>query len=157
MMGGPSVAASNSNTDDERELLAALMSAPAVGVPHAADEETRTTYMDRRRAQAEAYGQFVAKGPIYWPGTGTLVFNTGHAVPLEHVEKWELELADLVERVASPELARVGRRFAERQVELAEAMPGGEHAPADADDGNTGGKVRPAKSAAKSADSKNAE
>lgn len=147
--------AAQSKNDDERELLAALMSAPAVGVPHAADEETRTTYLDRRRAQAEAYGQFVAKGPIYWPGTGTLVFNTGHAVPLEHVEKWELETADLVERVASPELARNGRRFAERQVELAEALPEGVGDPsADSDDGNTGGKVRPTKSAAKTADSK---
>lgn len=152
MMGGPSVAASKSNIDDERELLTALMSSPAVGVPHAADEQTRTTYMDRRRAQTEAYGQFVAKGPIYWPGTGILVFATGHAVPLEHVEKWDLELADLVERVATPELARAGRRFAEKQAELAEALPGGEHAPADADDGNTGGKVRTSKSTAKSAE-----
>jgi hypothetical protein len=100
--------ADNKNNSDEQELLRAVLSSPAVGVPHAADEETRQTFMDRRRDQAEAYGQFVAKGPIYWPGTGTLVFSTHAQVPIEHVEKWFLEEAGLVERVASPEAARHG-------------------------------------------------
>lgn len=97
-------------TDEERELLRALVSSPAIGVPHGASDEDRQTYAERRLQQQEAYGQFVAKGPIYWPGTGILVFATGQSVPLEHVEKWELEEADVVERVATPELARAGRR-----------------------------------------------
>ncbi len=101
----------NSTTDDERELMRALVSGPAIGVPQTADAATRETFTDRRMAQREAYGQFVAKGDIYWPGTGTLVFTEGMAVPVEHVEKWLLEDADLVQRVASPRLARAGARF----------------------------------------------
>lgn len=91
--------------------LRALLSGPAVGVPQHADEETRKTFTDRRMGQREAYGQFVADGPIYWPGTGILVFAEGQQVPVEHVEKWMLEDAGMVHRVASPMLARAGRRF----------------------------------------------
>jgi hypothetical protein len=98
-------------TDDERELVRALVSGPAVGVPQHADEQTRTTFQDRRMAQREAYGQFIAKGPIYWPGTGILVFTEGQPVPVEHVEKWLLAEADMVQRVASPKLAAAGARF----------------------------------------------
>lgn len=136
--------------NDERELLRSVLSSPAVGVPHTADEQARKTFADRRRDQAEAYGQFVAKGPIYWPGTGTLVFNTGAAVPIEHVEKWDLELADVVERVATPELARAGRRHADRAEEMASAMSEGEPSSQDSDDGNTGGQPRKSTTAVKS-------
>lgn len=111
MRGGPAVAESQSMTDDDRELARALVSGPAVGVPQHADEETRTTFLDRRMAQREAYGQFVAESPIYVPGTGTLAFNTGAQVPIEHVEKWDLELAGVVRRVATPRMAAAGRRF----------------------------------------------
>lgn len=89
--------------------LAMLLSAPAVGVPHAADEQTRQTYIERQLAQRETYGQFRATGPIYVPGTGTLAFNKDQQVPMEHVEKWELEEAGLVKRVATPEHARAGK------------------------------------------------
>jgi hypothetical protein len=118
MKGGPAVAESHSKAGadpqggaDEQELLRALVSGPAVGVPQHADEQTRKTFQDRRMGQREAYGQFVADGDIYWPGTGTLVFTQGMAVPMEHVEKWLLEEAGLVHRVASPRLAAAGRRF----------------------------------------------
>lgn len=110
-MGGPAVAEQKQRTDDERELLRALVSGPAVGVPQHADAATKETFTERRMAQREAYGQFIAKGPIYWPGTGILVFTEGQPVPMEHVEKWELEAADMVQRVASPKLARAGQRF----------------------------------------------
>lgn len=109
--GGPAVAEHNKTEDSERELLRALLSGPAVGVPHHADEETRTTFTERRQAQMEAYGQWVATSPIYVPGSGILAFNVGAQVPIEHVEKWNLELAGVVARVATPELARAGRRF----------------------------------------------
>lgn len=101
----------NDTLDDEQELLRALVSGPAVGVPHHADEQTRETFTERRMLQREAYGQFVADGPIYWPGTGILVFTEGMPVPVEHVEKWLLEEAGMVHRVASPRLARAGARF----------------------------------------------
>lgn len=96
---------------DEQELLRALVSGPAVGVPQHADQATRETFTDRRMMQREVYGQFVADGPIYWPGTGILVFTEGMQVPVEHVEKWLLEEAEMVHRVASPRLARAGARF----------------------------------------------
>lgn len=105
------MAEQKNRTDDEQELLRALVSAPAVGVPQHASEEVRQTFHDRRMAQREAYGQFVANAPIYWPGTGILVFTEGMPVPMEHVEKWDLEEAGFVNRVADPRLARAGRRF----------------------------------------------
>jgi hypothetical protein len=111
MKGDPVVAESKSMTDDERELARALVSGPAVGVPQHADEQTRQTFLDRRMQQREAYGQFVADGPIYWPGTGILVFTEGMPVPVEHVEKWLLEEAGMVHRIASPRLAAAGARF----------------------------------------------
>jgi hypothetical protein len=105
------VAEQTDKDESEREQLRALLSGPAVGMPQAADTQARMTYQNRRMDQMEAYGQFVADGPIYWPGTGTLVFNEGQQVPVEHVEKWDLETAGLVHRVASAKLARAGRRF----------------------------------------------
>jgi hypothetical protein len=121
--GGPAVAEQSTQDESEREQLRMLLSGPAVGMPQAADMGERETYQSRRLDQLEAYGQFVAKGPIYWPGTGTLVFNTGAQVPVEHVEKWDLELADLVQRVATPRLARAGRRF---DAEHGGQVPGGD-------------------------------
>jgi|ERR1041384_6506533 hypothetical protein len=109
-MGGPAVAEQSSTQHGEEELRA-LLSAPAVGVPQHADEKTRETHQNRRMDQREAYGQFVADGEIYWPGTGILVFTEGMQVPVEHVEKWLLEEAGMVHRVASPRLARAGARF----------------------------------------------
>lgn len=100
--------ADSSKKTEENELLQALLSAPAVGTPHAADDETRETWLQRRHDQAEAYGQFLANGPIYVPGTGTLAFTTDAQVPIEHVEKWHLEDAGLVRRVAQPAEARRG-------------------------------------------------
>ncbi len=97
--------------DDEKALLRALVSGPAVGVPQHADEGVRETFTERRMAQREAYGQYIAAGPIYVPGTGTLAFNKDQQVPIEHVEKWMLVEADMVHRVASAELARAGARF----------------------------------------------
>ena len=111
MRGGPAVAEQEIKQDDERELLRALVSGPAVGVPQHADEGVRETFTERRMAQREAYGQFVADGDVFWPGTGILVFTTGMPVPTEHVEKWDLELAGVVHRIASPRLARAGARF----------------------------------------------
>jgi hypothetical protein len=140
----------DSTTDSGRaDELRMLLSAPAVGVPHgSATQEERQSYAERRLAQRETYGQYTATGPIYWPGTGILVFTTGQEVPLEHVEMWELELAGVVERVASPELARAGRRFASKaegarwaaaQTEADEQQPGGDESPqGDTDPGQAG-------------------
>lgn len=162
-MGGPAVAEQKQRTDDERELLRALVSGPAVGVPQHADAETKKTFTERRMEQREAYGQFVADGPIYWPGTGILVFTEGQPVPMEHVEKWELETAGMVHRVASPKLARAGQRFSadkggqvtggdgnadiavEPQPTATPPAPSGEEA-AKADEGGTS--TKPAKRAA---------
>ncbi len=162
------------NNGDDRELMRALLSGPAVGVPHAADEATRETFSERRMGQREAYGQFVATGDIYWPGTGTLVFTEGMQVPIEHVEKWLLEDADLVQRVASPRLARAGARFPAGQggqvtggdgVVLAEPhveptatppAPSGEAA-AEADEGGTEDKAeKPARSTRSTGSAKSA-
>lgn len=128
MKGGPAVAEPQNKTRDEQELLRALVSGPAVGVPQHADEQTRKTFQDRRMAQREAYGQFVADGDVYWPGTGILVFTQGMAVPVEHVEKWLLEDAGMVHRIASPRLAAAGARFPADQ--------GGQVTGGDGADGN---------------------
>lgn len=103
----------DTSTDSGRaDELRMLLSAPAVGVPHgSATEEERTTFAERRLAQREAYGQWQATGPIYWPGTAILCYDTGAQVDVEAVERWQLDEAGVVERVASPELARFGRRF----------------------------------------------
>ncbi len=141
--------------------LRALLSAPAVGVPQHANAEVRQTFADRRAAQREAYGQFVADHEIYWPGTSTLVFTTGQQVPMEHVEKWDLETNGMVHRVASPALARAGKRFAAKDggqvvggdgnpdvpaehlpVTTTPPAPSGEQAAADDEGGTTESKRR---------------
>lgn len=104
-------------TDADRELMELHRSIAtqghAAGLPSGAagvDPTAITTWEARRAAQREAYGQFVALGPIHIGNT--LAFHTGQAVPLEHVIRYDLEGQELVARVATPELARVGKTFA---------------------------------------------
>ena len=108
------MAASKSTNDQELvELQRALLTAPTVDVPHQeADDETVRAFMKRRAAQREAYGQFTANSDIYDPMGGTLVFTPGMPVPLEHVEKWDLESAGVVNRVATADEARKGAALA---------------------------------------------
>lgn len=104
----------NTQADDDQELAELqrqVLASPSVGLPKGADQATLRTFVERRRAQAEAYGQFVALGDIYEPFTQDKAFTAGMQVPIEHIEKWDLEAAKLVTRVASPELARKGLRF----------------------------------------------
>ena len=49
------------------------------------------------QAQAEEYGSFVAKGPIYVDGA--LAFTAGHTVPKSTVEKFKYDEQGLVEKV----------------------------------------------------------
>lgn len=95
------------------ELQRALLSAPTTGVPATGDPEARKAYLGRRAAQREAYGQFVANQEIYDPDGSALIFAAGMPVPLEHVERFGLEETGMVDRIASPELARKGARFGE--------------------------------------------
>ncbi len=93
--------------DQELAALTALLSGPTVDAPHnEPSPEARQTFMERRMAQREAYGQFVATVDIYDPAGDIVVFTAGQAVPIEHVENWHLEDAGMVERVATPEEAR---------------------------------------------------
>lgn len=105
--------ASTSKGKDDQESVEArrdLLSGPTVGTPHAeANPEAARSFMQRRAAQREAYGQFVAEEDIYDPDGNALVFTAGMQVPVEHVEKWELEDVGKVRRVATPEEAR--KRF----------------------------------------------
>jgi hypothetical protein len=105
-------------TDADRELIELQRSLSAsgagiAGLPSgaavAADPEVVRTWELRRAAQAEAYGQYVADGDIYIGNA--LTFTNGQAVPLEHVIRFELEERGQVNRVATPEMARLGRRF----------------------------------------------
>lgn len=93
------------------ELQRALLSSPTTGVPATGDPEARKAYLGRRAAQREHYGQFVAASDIFDPDGSALIYTAGSAVHLEHVERWGLEETGMVERVASPELARRGARF----------------------------------------------
>ncbi len=93
--------------DQELAELTALLSGPTVDTPHnEPNPEVRQTFMERRMQQREAYGQFVAEVDIYDPEGSIVVFTAGQAVPVEHVERWRLEEAGMVNRVASPEEAR---------------------------------------------------
>ena len=92
------------------ELQRALLSAPTTGVAASGDPEVRKAYLGRRAAQREAYGQFVATGDICDPDGSALIVTAGQPVPLEHVERFDLEVLNMVERVATPELARRGMR-----------------------------------------------
>jgi hypothetical protein len=75
----------------------------------AADPEAIRTWELRLAAQREAYGQFVAAGPI-WIGNA-MTFDSGQAVPLEHVIRFNLLEREQVNRVATPEMARLGKVF----------------------------------------------
>jgi hypothetical protein len=112
-------------SDADQELLelqrSALTHGHAAGLPAGvADPAAIATWEQRREAQREAYGQFVAAGPIYHGNA--LAFNTGQQVPLEHVIKWRLVEQQMVNRVATPELARAGRAF-ESEDDYYEANP----------------------------------
>jgi hypothetical protein len=107
------VASSNSKKgsgDQELiELQRALLSGPTTDLPQAEpDQDVTRAFMERRAAQREAYGQFVAAGDIYDPMGNSKVFTAGMQVPMEHVEKWDLEATGMVTRVATAEEARRG-------------------------------------------------
>jgi hypothetical protein len=55
------------------------------------------------KAQAEEYGTFVAKGPIYLDGV--LAHTEGHAVPKSNVERHKLEEQGLVSKVKKSDQA----------------------------------------------------
>ncbi len=114
-------------SDADQELLelqrSALTSGATPGVPvgdAARDPEVIRTWEARWSAQKEAYGQFVAAAPIHIGNC--LAFDTGHAVPLEHVIRYDLEALDLVYRVGTPEMARLGKQF-ESEREFLAANP----------------------------------
>jgi hypothetical protein len=93
------------------ELQHALLTSPTVDAPHnEPNPEVRETFMQRRVAQREAYGQFVAIEDVYDPDGNIVVFTKGQAVPIEHVEKWQLEDVGMVTRVASADEARTAFR-----------------------------------------------
>ncbi len=105
-----------SDADQELRDLQRAMSAQGTevaGMPSgaavAADPEAVAAWEKRRAAQREAYGQYVAAGPIYIGNA--LAFNTGQPVPLEHVITYDLEGREQVNRVATPEMARLGKVF----------------------------------------------
>lgn len=104
-------------SDADRELLelqrSQHMSGPAAGTPSPEavqrDPDAVSTWEQRRAAQREAHGQYVAAGPIHIGNA--LAFVTGMAVPLEHVIRYDLWDKELVYRVANPEQARAGKTF----------------------------------------------
>jgi hypothetical protein len=117
------------HTDEDQELLelqralSASGAAPA-GLPSgaavAADPEVIRTWELRQAAQREAYGQFVADGDV-WIGN-CMTFTGGQPVPLEHVIRFQLDERHQVNRVATPEMARVGKVF-ETDDEFLDANP----------------------------------
>lgn len=101
------------------ELQKALLSGPTADVPFGeTDPVVRQTFADRRAAQREAYGQFVATQEIYDPDGTILAFAPDHPVPVEHVEKWDLERTGHVVRVATADEARAGRRTEKKPTAL---------------------------------------
>lgn len=117
------------HTDTDQELLelqralSASGAAPA-GLPSgaavAADPEVIRTWELRLAAEREAYGQYVADGDI-WIGN-CMTFASGQPVPLEHVIRFQLDERHQVNRVATPEMARVGKVF-ETDEEFLDANP----------------------------------
>lgn len=113
-MGRGAVVASTSKqksaADQELvELQKALLSGPTTDIPHGEpDQEVVRAFIKRRADQREAYGQFVANEHIYDPMGNTLAFTKGMQVPIEHVEKWDLESTGHVTRTATAEEARKG-------------------------------------------------
>lgn len=103
-------------SDADKELMELQRSVAtqghAAGLPHgpaASDPNTVTTFEARRAAQREAWGQFVALGPITIGNAQAFV--AGNQVPLEHVIRFSLLDQELVARIATPEQARVGKTF----------------------------------------------
>jgi hypothetical protein len=91
------------------ELQRALLSGPTTDVPYAeGDPDVTRAFIQRRADQREAYGQFVAVQDIFDPMGTSLTFTKGMQVPVEHVEKWDLEATGMVSRVASADEARRG-------------------------------------------------
>jgi hypothetical protein len=114
-------------SDADQELMelqrSALTSGTTPGAPvgdAARDPNAITTWEARRAAQREAYGQYVAAGPIHLGNC--LAFTAGMAVPLEHVIRFNLDELEMVNRVATPEMARRGVVFTEES-EFQEANP----------------------------------
>lgn len=116
-------------SDADRELmeLQRSMSASGAGIAGlpsgaavAADPEVIRTWELRRSAQLEAYGQYVADGDI-WIGN-CLTFTSGQQVPLEHVIRYRLDEREQVNRVATPEMARLGKTY-EDDAEFLKANP----------------------------------
>jgi hypothetical protein len=107
----------------QRSVATQGQAAGLPGGPAAANPDAITTLEARRAAQREAYGQFVALGPIHIGNA--LAFIAGAQVPLEHVIRFNLEDQELVARIANPEQARVGKTFTDE--EFAKANP---HVPA---------------------------
>jgi hypothetical protein len=62
-----------------------------------------TSPEDYAKAQAEEYGTFVAKGPIYHDGV--LAYTEGHVVPKSNVERHKLEEQGLVSKVKKADQA----------------------------------------------------
>lgn len=79
------------------------------GAAVAADPEVVAAWEARRAAQREAYGQFVAADDIHIGNAHA--FTPGQQVPLEHVIMYDLEAREQVNRVATPEMARLGKVF----------------------------------------------
>lgn len=61
--------------------------------------EAERAALERRQAQLEEYGQWVAKAPIMFGNA--LAYDTGHPVPASNVESYGYDKQGLVERVAS--------------------------------------------------------
>lgn len=116
-------------SDADQELLdlqrsmsqsgAAVAGLPS-GAAVAADPNIIRTWELRRAAQKEAYGQWVADGDI-WLGN-CLAFTSGQPVPLEHVIRFRLDELEQVNRVATPDMARLGKVF-ESDEEFLKANP----------------------------------
>lgn len=114
-------------TDADKELMELQRSVATQGHaaglpagPAASDPNTITTFEARRAAQREAWGQFVALGPITIGNAQAFV--AGQQVPLEHVIRFGLLDQELVARVATPEQARLGKTF-ETDEEFDKANP----------------------------------
>lgn len=113
-------------SDADRELmelqrsLSASGAGPA-GLPSgaavAADPSVIRTWELRQAAQREAYGQYVADGDIYIGNAHT--FSSGQQVPLEHVIRFQLVEREQVNRVATPDMARLGKVFEDDESFLA--------------------------------------
>lgn len=99
-----------SGSDQELvELQKALLSGPTTDLPHnEPDPDVTRAFMQRRADQRVAYGQFVAESDIFDPMGNSLVFTKDMQVPVEHVEKWDLEATGMVRRVATADEARRG-------------------------------------------------